>query len=360
MRKKIVAITMAACMSVLTLAGCGSEISNDYITITQYKGVEVERVETPEPTDEAVDAEIEAMLNGYAEFAEVTDRPAQLGDEVTIDYVGKKDGVAFEGGTADDYYLDLGSGTFIEGFEDGIVGHSIGETFDLNLTFPENYGASDLAGQEVVFTVTLDAITEVKIPELTDEWVQSVSETAKTVEEYKEEIKAQLVDSYEENERSTIITRAWEAVMANTTVNTYPTEELQALIEQFNTTYKDMATQYGVEFEEFLEVYMNMDLDTFNAEVSNVSKQQLKETMAVNLIAEKAKIDVSEEAIRAMYEEFVTYYGYESVDALIEEMEANGNAELLEDTARLQIVQEWIADNCKLVDAVEATEGSEE
>lgn len=359
MKKRVLALA-AICMSAMMFGGCAGEISNDYVTISQYKGVEVEKVEIPEATAEEVDAEIQSKLEGNAEYKDITDRPAQLGDEVTIDYVGTKDGVAFDGGTANDYYLELGSGTFIEGFEDGIVGHSIGETFELNLTFPENYGSAELAGQEVVFTVTLDAITEIKVPELTDEWVQTVSEESKTVDEYKEEIKASLKAFYEENASSTIMSRAWDAVMENTTVNSYPTEELQTLIQQYNDTYKGMAEQNSMEFEEFLENYMNMDLDTFNSEVSTVAKQQMKETMAVDLIIEKEKLDASEEAIQTIYEEYAAYYGYESVDAMVEEMEAGGNGELLEDMARLQIVQKWLADNCKQVEATEGAEGSEE
>lgn len=360
MKKKLVALLATVCMAAMALTGCAGEISNDYITITQYKGVEIEEVEIPEVTEEAVEAEIQSMLEGYAEYVDVTGRPAQLGDQATIDYVGKKDGVAFEGGTADDYILELGSGTFIDGFEDGIVGHNIGETFDLNLTFPENYGSEELAGQEVVFTVTLDALTEVKLPELNDEWVQGMSEEAATVDEYKAEIKAELESFYEKNAKATHMSRVWEKVLENTTVNTYPTEELQAIIEQYNTTYKTMAEQYGMEFADFLEGYLGMDEDTFNAQVSSVSKEQLKEIMAVNLIIEKEKkIDVSEEAVRAVYEEFAVTYGYADVDTMLEEMEKGGNLELLEDMARLQIVQEYLVDCCKFVEPA-AEEGSGE
>lgn len=361
MKKKMTAFTAAFCAVAMMLTGCSGEISNDYITISQYKGVEVAKVDVPEVTDEEVEAEIQSVLEGYAEYNEITGRAAQLGDTATIDYVGTLDGVAFDGGTAQDYDLELGSGTFIDGFEDGIVGHSIGETFDLNLTFPETYGSSELAGQDVVFTVTLDALTEKVLPELTDEWVESVTEgEQKTVEEYKEATKANLEEFYAENVKSTIMSEAWEVVMENTTVNTYPTEELQALITTYQETYQSMASSYGMEFADFLETYMSMDEDTFNAEVSTVAKEQMKETMVADLIIEKAKIDVSEEALDSVYEEYVSYYGYESVDALKEEMEAAGNMEQLEDMARVQLVQEWLADNCKQVEMEEDAESSAE
>mgnify|MGYP000361561996 FL=1 len=124
-----------------------------------------------EVTDTDVEDSINSTLQTKSTQNDITDRPAQEGDVVTIDYEGKKDGVAFDGGTAQDQQLELGSGSFIDGFEDGIVGHNIGETFDLNLTFPEDYKSEDLAGQAVVFTVTLDKISEVIVPELTDELV---------------------------------------------------------------------------------------------------------------------------------------------------------------------------------------------
>ena len=160
-----------------------------YVTIGQYKGLSLDKT-VEAVTDDMVDGRIKEELQNKAE--EVTEGSVQNGDVVTINYVGTKDGVAFDGGTATDAQLTLGSGQFIDGFEDGVVGHNIGDTFDLDLTFPENYGNEDLAGQAVVFTVTLKGISQTDVPELTDEFVQSVSDTSKTVEEYKKEIKKSL------------------------------------------------------------------------------------------------------------------------------------------------------------------------
>ena len=202
---KVVAGTAAVlaagiCALSLFLTGCSGEISNDYVTITKYKGVEIDKVDADAVSDNDVEAQINSVLQSKSTTTEVTDRAAQTGDTVTIDYEGKKDGVAFDGGTATDAQLTLGSGQFIDGFEDGVVGHNIGDTFDLDLTFPENYGNEDLAGQAVVFTVTLKGISQTDVPELTDEFVQSVSDTSKTVEEYKKEIKKSLKKNGKENQ----------------------------------------------------------------------------------------------------------------------------------------------------------------
>ena len=185
MKKKIIAALIGIC-TVVVMTGCGNKgISNDKITIKQYKGLEVEKVDPVEVTDTDVEDSINSTLQTKSTQNDITDRPAQEGDVVTIDYEGKKDGVAFEGGTAQDQQLKIGSNSFIAGFEEGIIGHNIGETFDLNLTFPENYQKEDLAGQPVVFTVTLDKIAEVIVPELTDELVAELSETSKTIADYK-------------------------------------------------------------------------------------------------------------------------------------------------------------------------------
>ena len=155
MKKKLAVLAAGICALSLFLTGCSGEISNDYVTITKYKGVEIDKVDADAVSDNDVEAQINSVLQSKSTTTEVTDRAAQTGDTVTIDYEGKKDGVAFDGGTATDAQLTLGSGQFIDGFEDGVVGHNIGDTFDLDLTFPENYGNEDLAGQAVVFTLSL-------------------------------------------------------------------------------------------------------------------------------------------------------------------------------------------------------------
>ena len=227
MKKKLAVLAAGICALSLFLTGCSGEISNDYVTITKYKGVEIDKVDADTVSDNDVEAQINSVLQSKSTTTEVTDRAAQTGDTVTIDYEGKKDGEAFKGGTATDAQLTLGSGQFIDGFEDGVVGHNIGDTFDLDLTFPENYGNEDLAGQAVVFTVTLKGISQTDVPELTDEFVQSVSDTSKTVEEYKKEIKKSLKKNGKENQQNTIKENAWKAVLENTTVNKYPKKDLK-------------------------------------------------------------------------------------------------------------------------------------
>ena len=351
---KVVAGTAAVlaagiCALSLFLTGCSGEISNDYVTITKYKDVEIDKVDADAVSDNDVEAQINSVLQSKSTTTEVTDRAAQTGDTVTIDYEGKKDGVAFDGGTATDAQLTLGSGQFIDGFEDGVVGHNIGDTFDLDLTFPENYGNEDLAGQAVVFTVTLKGISQTDVPELTDEFVQSVSDTSKTVEEYKKEIKKSLKKNGKENQQNTIKENAWKAVLENTTVNKYPKKDLKNMISSIKTQYKNMASYYNLDFADFLKQYMNMDEETFNSKATQAAKDQVKANLAADLIIEKAKIDVSDKTLEKKYKEYAKAYGYEDVDALKKALEDAGNLENLEKTARLDIVEDWVANNCKQV-----------
>ena len=349
MKKKLAVLAAGICALSLFLTGCSGEISNDYVTITKYKGVEIDKVDADAISDNDVETQINSVLQSKSTTTEVTDRAAQTGDTVTIDYEGKKDGVAFDGGTATDAQLTLGSGQFIDGFEDGVVGHNIGDTFDLNLTFPENYGNEDLAGQAVVFTVTLKGISQTDVPELTDEFVQSVSDTSKTVEEYKKEIKKSLKKNSKENQQNTIKENAWKAVLENTTVNKYSKKDLKNMISSIKTQYKNMASYYNLDFADFLKQYMNMDEETFNSKATQAAKDQVKANLAADLIIEKAKIDVSDKTLEKKYKEYAKAYGYEDVDALKKALEDAGNLENLEKTARLDIVEDWVADNCKQV-----------
>ena len=148
MKKRLITIVAGICALAL-LGGCaGGTISNDNITIKQYKGLEVDKVEEITVTDEDVEMSIQSTLQTLSTKTDITDRPAQEGDMVVIDYEGKVDGVAFEGGTATEQSVEIGAGMFVPGFEEGIIGHNIGETFDVNVTFPEQY-AEELAGKQL-------------------------------------------------------------------------------------------------------------------------------------------------------------------------------------------------------------------
>lgn len=351
MKRRATALTAVVCAAAMLMTGCqAKELSDEYVSVGKYKGVEVSGVEEPAAiTDADVEAQISNILASYAEKVAVTNRAAEEGDIANIDYVGTKDGVAFDGGTAEGFDLTLGSGGFIDGFEAGIIGHHAGETFELNLTFPENY-SEELAGQAVVFTVTLNSLSVEESPELTDDLVkETLSEEAQSVEEYKKEIKEELEKINEENYQAELRDAAWNVVLENTTVNEYPEEAIKEYTDMITTEYQTMATYYGLEFAEFLETYMGMDEETFNTEVEKVAQQQVKSDLVRDLLAENVKIGDSEKAYQEVYARYASYYSYTDVDAFLEEMESAGNKEALDKLVLLELVQNWIVDNCKIV-----------
>lgn len=350
MKKRFVIVLSGALAASMLFSGCaGSKgLDNDELTITQYKGVEVDEVEKPqEITDEDVDEAIQATLQTNAVSTEVTDRSVISGDTATIDFVGKMDGVEFEGGSGENYPLTIGSGQFIEGFEDSVIGHNIGDTYDWEGAFPEDYGNADYAGKPVVFTITVNGITEQSVPELNDEFVKSVSEESKTVEEYREEVKKQLEESAEIAYNDTLSQEVWETVLNNTEVKKYPQDEVEENSEQMIEQYKTAAEYYGMEYEDFLQNQMGTTVEDFEKQVEDVAKASVKQTMVTEAIADKERIKLRDKEYNAQLEKLAETYGYEDVDALKEAATEEELKEIVLNT----LVREWLVDKCVQVAA---------
>ena len=186
MKKRIMTLVTGILASAAVLTGCsGSKgLETDALSISVYKGVEIDEIQKPaEVTDEDVENTIQSSLQMNATQEEITDRPVEDGDIATIDFTGKINGQEFEGGSSTDYPLTIGSGLFIDGFEDSVIGHNIGDTYDWQGKFPDNYQNAEYAGKDVVFTITVKGIAEESVPELNDNFVKSVSEKSKRSEE---------------------------------------------------------------------------------------------------------------------------------------------------------------------------------
>lgn len=256
MKKRFAIVFAGVLASSIILAGCEASkgLETDNIKITQYKEIEVDAVQKPEEvTEEAVEERIEMTLASKLETIEITDRPVKSGDTANIDFVGKIGGEAFEGGSAEGYPLEIGSGAFIPGFEDSIIGHSIGETFDWNGSFPEDYGNADYAGKDVVFTITVNSISQSIVPELTDEFVKSVSEKSKNVKEYKAEVKKQLEKEGKENYENQLNSQVIQKVLENSEVPEYPEDEVEKMCVETIEQHKTIATYLNMEYEDYLQ-----------------------------------------------------------------------------------------------------------
>ena len=338
MKRRVLTLLVGAIMAV-SLIGCGSkEISNDKITIKQYKGLEVAKAVADEVTDEMVEMSIQSTLETLATRTEITDRAVQSGDIVTIDYLGKVDGVAFEGGTAEGAELEIGSGTFIDGFEDQIIGHNVGEEFDIDVTFPENY-TEELAGKAAVFTITLHKIEEEHIPELTDELVKEISTTATNIAEYKEQERENLRISNEATAQGTLEQSVWQALIENCVIDTYPEDKLEEVLTDINEQFSFAESVYGMTVDDFLQQVYGITADA-------MAKNLIKQEFAIELIAEKEDLTLTLEDYEKGLEEYALQYGYDD-PAEFEEMvgEEEMKAVLLQ-----KRVGEWLIENCVQVD----------
>lgn len=327
----------------------------DYVTLGEYKGLKVTLASTA-VTDEEIDSEISSRLTQNDKVETLEEGTVENGDIANIDYEGMKDGVAFDGGTDKGYDLSIGSGTFIPGFEDGLVGKKVGETVDLNLTFPENYGSEELAGQDVVFHVTINSIK--RTPELTDELVAEISDSEfKTVEEYRADVEKTLKEQKESTRESGKTNDLMTQVYNNATINSYP-EELVAFIVQ---QYVDYYTQYAESSEMSLSDFIQQNLQTteeeFNTQMEEMAKQSLRQEMLLKAIAEVEELTLSEEEYETRAKAYVEQMGLTDVAALEEQY----GKKLVETNLLLDKALELVEDSAVVTDpdAAEAQTESE-
>lgn len=356
MKKKMIAMILAAAVAG-TLAGCSNELSNEYVTVTQYKGLEVSQVEDAEVTDEQVGQVIQTNLESTAEKAAVTDRAAEMGDWVNIDFTGYMDGVAFDNGSAQAQDLQLGSGSYIgasgdyAGFEDQIAGHQTGEEFDITVQFPENY-TEEMAGKVADFHIVLNEIYTENVPELTDEWVQSNSEDSENVDQYREEVRKQLEEQAEASVQSQLRSLVQEALLENIEVEKYPEDVVNKQIEEMETYYTQMAAMYGVELADFIETYLQTTEDDFNARIKEAAQQTAALDQAVLLIAEKENLEPSDEEYEERVKEYAEQAGMTDVDAYKEQV----GEDVLKNAIRIDVVTDYLVEECIQVEESDTAE----
>lgn len=349
--RKHVRLTLCCAAAVLLAAGCGkksasteettttvaeseAEITDkgEITTLGQYKGIEVTKQDTT-VTDAELDQRIASILKANPEVIEITDRPAESGDTVNIDYVGMKDGVAFDGGTAEGYDLELGSGTFIDGFEDGLIGASTGDELSLNLTFPEDYGNSDLAGQAVVFDVTVNKIEQKKDAILDDAFVQRVSDFS-TVDEFRANTLETMQSEKEQSAAQQVEDDAFEAAVNN---SEYSLNEA-AVEQQYNnqlTYYENMFSSYGFTMESYAEMIGQTE-DEFKETLHTAAETAIKQQLLIKAVAEKEGITIDD----ADRESLAEQYGTD-----VQTLQDTYGEDMVDETALIYKVVEFIGDN---------------
>ena len=314
-----------------------------YITIGDYKGLLLENT-IEAVTDQDVEAQMEYELQSHAE--EVTDskETVRTGDMVTINFVGLKDGEAFDGGTADNYDLTVGEGGMIPGFEDGIIGMKKGETKEVPLTFPEDYMAEELAGEDVIFKITLQSFR--RAPELTDEWVAENMDYS-TVDEYMGSIREDLESTAKSNARYTMYSDAWNLVLENSEIIEFPQDEIDACIDEFKKQVEVYAQQADMELTEFVESQGYTE-EGFEDECRQYAEYKVKQNLIVQGIMDAEGLSLDDEECLAIQDELIAAYGAESLADLIDQY---GQVAVDESIGLLR-VEQFIVDNAEITEMV--------
>lgn len=288
-----------------------SDIDNGTITLGEYKGIEVTKAPV-EVTDEEVDSAILAERESKATYTDV-DRAVKETDKVNIDYVGTKDGVAFDGGTAEGQDLVIGSNQFIPGFETGLIGAKKGDQVSLDLTFPETYGNADLAGQPVVFTVTVNNVQEKNMPELDEAFVQEVSDF-KTVDEYKENKRQAILDQKEAQAQAQLEYDLLKAVIENCQIEASQ-EAIDANINNSLVAMANEVAMYGVDLNTYISAFYGMDQETFKENyVRSSAEWAVQRSLVSRAIADQEEITVSDED----RDNLAIELGYENKEQMVE------------------------------------------
>ena len=281
------------------------------IEIGEYKGLKAEKVKAV-VEDSEIDAQVKAMAERNARMVSVEDRAAQMGDTVVIDFEGFKDGVAFDGGKAEGHNLELGSGAFIPGFEEQLVGKNIGEEFDITVTFPEEYGAEDLAGKEAVFKIKLHEIKFRELPEIDDEFAKDVSEfdtLAELKADLKEKALAQKTKIAEEEAENELVQQIVDSIKGE-----IPEAMFESRLNQSVEEFGYRLQMQGLDLQTYLK-YSNTTMEDFKATFRPQAESQVKFRLALEKIVELEKIEAGEEDLNARFEEMAKQYNME-VDAV--------------------------------------------
>ena len=289
----------------------------DFVTLGEYKGLTVE-VDPISVTEDQIDARIETERRSSEKGSDVlTEGTVEEGDIANIDFEGKKDGVPFDGGAGQGYDLEIGSGTFIPGFEEGLVGAAVGDTVDLDVTFPENYGNADLAGQPVVFTVTVNSVKRLK--ELDDAAASDLSEgEAATVADYREWIKGMLAEEALNTRAANAKTELLQMAADNTVVNDYPQDLVDYSVAEVTSYFQNYASMYGVDFATFLSGMFGMTEEEFPARAEELAKENIRGEFAIGAIAETEGLIPEGDELAAAYDEIAARYGYPGGEELVE------------------------------------------
>ncbi len=311
---------------------------SDYVTLGEYKGIAVTVTSVETGLEDLVWQEY--YMQTTLENGGVTDRAVENGDIVNIDYVGKKDDVAFDGGTASGVFLAIGSHTYIDGFEEGLVGATPGETVDLNLTFPENYGNAELAGAKVIFTVTVNFI----VAEMTDDVVAGFgTEDYANVEQLRQYVHDNHYEEVQYDHDSSLENAVLQIVVDNCSYSEFPEDLLQQYRQDASDSIEATASMYGLDGETFANYFYGMSLADTAAIIAEMSVEQ---ALAYQAIAEAEGLGISDEMLQTRLEQYAEEVGAEGVEDLL----AGADREEYREFFMLQDVMDFLIENAAVTE----------
>ena len=344
-----------------------ADVYKTFVSLPDWKGMSVDLAESDYIVE---DSDIESYIQSLLEATSTTDvqttGTTKSGDTIKLDYSGKLDGTAFSGGTATDASYTIGSGKFIDDLDKGLVGLTVGVETDIPCTFPESYQNSDLAGKQVVFTVTVKEIDVTVVPELTDEWVTENSsklgvqdQTLSTVDDLRAYVKDYLNTQASSSRSSEIFDTAYSQMTDGLDVSDYPSEELSDLLKTLNSNvdaeYESYSSSYSSK-EQYLKSVYNFDsLDAFNDYADSYAKQYLLQKMIITMIAADNNITVEADEINSTGEELASYYGYDDYQEILDTYGREMNSEIGYQVLYQKVV-EFVCDNVTVNDTSSTAE----
>ena len=322
MKKKIISLTVLIMLTVTLLASCAESKDlmkpfrekeeekildpKEYIELGEYLGIDIKLIEAAEVTDEDVELAVKQTMYNYAETEEA-EGPVQDGDIVIADYIGYIDGETSSNLQSTDEEIVIGLGSYIPGFESGMIGMSAGETKKIDLTFPDDY-YSDMAGKDVTFEITVKEIYKAILPELTDEFAQE-NLMADSVDDYYDYVRESLAETAQQTAESEQVQELWKTVRENSNIFAYPQDEIDSYIADYEDYYKSMAEYSGLSLEEYLISGFGIDEEEFIREITEWAQEDIGTRLVILAIVENEGMDITDEEYEEAKENLLAQYG---------------------------------------------------
>lgn len=358
----------AVVITAVVLVGCNNNTSSasiqvekynvdDYVTLGQYKDLEIEYDQSQMVSDEEVDDYIKQMLLSNITYEEIKDRDTIVkGDYINLDYEGKINGESFNGGTAKGQNIQVGSAGFIAGFEDQLVGKKTKTTFDINVRFPDTYQDKELEGKDAVFTITVNAINKKIEPVLNDEYVQKNSAESKTVAEYKQEIKNILQTQKEAMARQYKQYMAESQAIGNATVSGYPKGMIEKMVGEYKDKVKEMAKEASKEYKDYITETFSLAETDFDSKLKEYMEQTAKLNLILEAIEKKENITMSDSEMEEAILKYARENGMETKEELFKTYQ---ESEVKRYVQQMKVL-DFIVDSAKLVQPGSTSSGAAE